>query len=167
MPSKINIKTVSFIALMAALANILAGPLAIPLPPLSIHFSQLPIFIAGILGGPVVGLVTGAVGGLSSSFVFLPQIPFIIGGLAILGCAMGFASRKVRPLFAGILAWVVQAPYVVVTDYVWFTLFLQMAPAAVWALLSTVMVFLTAEALISAALAEVITAYLKRIRISI
>jgi uncharacterized membrane protein len=152
---------------MAALANILSGPLAIPVPPLAIHFSQLPIFIAGILGGPAVGLVTGAVGGLASSFVFLPQIPFILGGLAILGCAAGFASRKVRPLFAGILAWVLQAPYVVFTDYLWFTLFLHMAQVAIWSLLSTVMLFLTMEALISSALAEVITAYLKRSRISL
>ena len=122
----IKTKFLAFIALMAALANILSmPPFAIPIVfggfEASIHFFQLAIFLAGILAGSYGGLLAGAVGGL---FMGVTRIPFIIGGIAILGGSVGFFSKRVRPVFAGIFAWLVQAPYVVVTDYIWFTLFL-------------------------------------------
>ena len=155
----------AFIALMATLANVLSfPPVALPVTPeVTVHFSQLPIFIAGILTGPVGGLMTGAIGGLYMSFT---RIPFIICGLAILGLATGFFGRRVRPLYAGIFAWLVQAPYVVITDYVWFVVFLERAPQAAWAFVTSIMTVLTIEAVISSALAEVIVRYLKRTSIA-
>jgi len=171
-----KVKKLSLVAIMAALANILSvPPIAIPIAlgafQSSIHFAQLPIFIAGILAGPAAGLMTGAIGGLSMSFVFVPKIPFIVGGLAILGCAAGFFAKRLRPLFAGILAWLVQAPYVALTDYVWFTLFspspVRKTPEAAWTFVASIMVILTIEAVISSALAEVIIAYLKKARITL
>jgi riboflavin transporter FmnP len=155
----------AFTALMAALANVLSfPPLALPVTPeVTVHFSQLPIFIAGILTGPVGGLIAGAVGGLYMSFA---RIPFIIGGLAILGLASGFFGKRVRPLYAGILAWLVQAPYVIVTDYVWFTIFSERTSQASWALIASILTVLTIEAVISAALTEVVVHYLKRTRIT-
>ena len=157
----------SFIALMAALANILSvPPIAFPIAPgITVHFTQLPILVAGVLLGPLGGLVTGAVGALYMGLV-VARIPFILGGLAILGCAAGFFSRKVRPFFAGVLAWVVQAPYVAVTDYVWFNMFLERTPTQAWAIIIPIMVTLTTEALIRSALAEVIVRYLHRTRIA-
>jgi len=92
-------------------------------------------------------------------------IPFIVGGIAILGGACGLFARKVRPLFAGILAWIVQAPYVVVTDYVWFVR--VMPPVVAWGKITTILGLLTIEAVISAALAEIIIAYLKRAGINL
>jgi uncharacterized membrane protein len=150
---------------MATLANVLSfPPIALPVTPeITVHFSQLPIFIAGILTGPIGGLMTGAIGGL---YMSLTRIPFIIGGLAILGLATGFFGRRVRPLYAGILAWVVQAPYVVVTDYVWFAVFLERTPEAAWAFVTSIMTVLTIEAVISSALTEVIVRYLKRTSIA-
>jgi len=155
----------AFIALMATLANVLSfPPIALPVTPeITVHFSQLPIFIAGILTGPVGGLMIGAIGGLYMSF---SRIPFIIGGLAILGLATGFFGRRVRPLYAGLLAWFVQAPYVVVTDYVWFAILLERTPQAAWAFVTSIMIVLTIEAVISSALAEVTVRYLKRTRIA-
>lgn len=155
----------AFIALMAALANVLSfPPIALPLTPeITVHFSQLPIFIAGILTGSVGGLIAGAIGGLYMSFT---RIPFIIGGLAILGLATGFFERRVRPLYASILAWFVQAPYVVVTDYIWFTIFLERTSQAAWAFVTSILIVLTIEAVISAVLAEVVVRYLKRTRIA-
>ena len=157
--------TLPFIALMAALANILSfPPIALSITPeITVHFSQLPIFIAGILTGPAGGMMTGAIGGLYMSFT---RIPFIIGGLAILGLATGFFSKRVRPLYAGFLAWLVQAPYVAVTDYVWFAASLQNTPQAAWAFVASIMTVLTIEAVISSALAEVAVRYLKRTRIA-
>jgi len=159
-----RIKILTFAALMAALANILSvPPMAIPIAlgtfETSVHFSQLPIFISGILAGPASGLITGAVGGLYMSFT---KIPFVVGGLAILGCAAGLLAKKLRPLFSGILAWCVQAPYVLATDYVWFAIFMQRPQTVVWMLLTPIMVKLTIEAIISSALAEICVRYIKR-----
>lgn len=167
-------KMLALVALMAALANVLSiPPIAIPITLVDFqtefHFTQLPVLIAGILGGPVAGLVTGAIGGLLSSFVVFPRIAFIVGGLAILGVAAAFFAKRLRPLFAGALAWLVQAPYVAITDYVWFTLFLpqKMAPQAAWALVGSLLIKLTIEVVISSALAEVIIAYLKKARMTL
>jgi hypothetical protein len=99
----------------------------------------------------------------------LPRIAFIVGGLAILGIAAGFFAKRFRPLFAGILAWLVQAPYAALTDYVWFTLFLpqKMTSEAAWILVGSLLVKLTIEVVIGSALAEVIVAYLKKARITL
>ena len=158
-------RTLPFIALMAALANILSlPPIALPVTPeLTVHFTQLPIFIAGIVAGPVGGLMAGAIGGL---YMSLAKIPFIIGGLAILGIANGIFSRRFRSIFAGLLAWLVQAPYVAFTDYIWFVMSpLQRTPEAAWAIVMPMLVLLTVEAVISSALAEVIVRYLRKTRI--
>jgi len=150
---------------MAALANVLSfPPIAVPITPeITVHFSQLPILIAGIVTGPAGGLMTGAIGGLYMSFT---RIPFIIGGLAILGLATGFFSKRARPLYAGFLAWLVQAPYVAVTDYVWFAISLQRTPQAAWAFVTSIMALLTIEAVVSSALAEITVRYLKKTRIA-
>jgi len=163
-----KVKILTFAALMAALANILSvPPIAIPATvgtfETSIHFSQLPIFISGILAGPAAGLIAGAVGGLYMSFM---KIPFIIGGLAILGYTSGLFAKKLRPFFSGILAWCVQAPYVVITDYVWFTLFLQKPQTAAWIIITPIMIKLTIEAIVCSVLAEILIHFIKKAGIS-
>jgi uncharacterized membrane protein len=157
-------KTVAFVALMAALANVMSlPPLAIPLQiggyTSAIHFFQLAIFLCGIIAGPYAGLVGGVVGSL---YMSAARIPFVAGGVAILGVSAGFFARKVRPVFAGLLAWLVQAPYVLVTDYVWFTFFAGNSSAAAWAMVLPIMVNLTLQAVVCAVLADVIILYLKR-----
>lgn len=152
---------------MAGIATILSiPPIAIPLPMgVTVHFTQLPIIISGILGGPTVGFVTGAIGGLYMSLA-VAKIPFIIGGLAILGLAAAMFGKRFRPLVAGVLAWLVQAPYTAVTDYIWFTMSpLQRTPEAAWASLTAILTLMTIEVVISSALAEVIVRYLKKTRI--
>lgn len=153
---------------MAALANILSiPPMALPIVvgpfETSIHFSQLPIFVSGILAGSPAGLIAGAGGGLYMSFT---RIPFIIGGLAILGYSSGVFARKLRPFLSGILAWCVQAPYVVITDYAWFTLFLQQSQEVVWVFITAVMIKLTIEAIVCSVLAEISIHFVKRAGIS-
>lgn len=95
------------------------------------------------------------------------KIPFVVGGIALLGFSVGLFAKKVRPVFAGLLAWLVQAPYVLVTDYVWFTLFAGTSPAAAWALLAPIMINLTLQAVICAVLADIIIHYVKRAGISL
>ena len=160
----VKAKTVAFVALMAALANVLSvPPLAIPIPlgvfTTSVHFSQLAIFLCGILAGPLAGVIGGAVGSL---YMGVTRIPFVIGGIAILGGSVGLFAKKVRPAFAGLLAWLVQAPYVLVTDYVWFTLFAGMSSAIAWTIVTPIMISLTLEAIVCAILANIITHYVKR-----
>jgi hypothetical protein len=159
-------RALTLAAIMGALANVLAfPPIAISITVggfhSSIHFSQIPIFVAGILAGPTSGVIAGAVGGLFMG-VYLPSIPFIIPGLAILGLANGIFVKKMRPFISGILAWCVQAPYVLATDFIWFTLFLEKTPTATWTILTTIMIKLTIEAIISATLADVLAHYLKK-----
>jgi len=161
-----KVKTMSFAALMGALAIVLSvPPLAVPISlgsfESSIHFFQLAVFLSGILAGPIAGAVTGAVGGV---YMAVTRIPFVVGGVAILGGAVGLLAKRVRPLFAGLLAWVVQAPYVVVTDFFWFTLFSPgpVPPAAAWAIITGIMIKLTLEAVVCSVLAEILVPLIRR-----
>ena len=164
---RIKAKTIAFVALMAALANVLSlPPFAIPLQlgpfTSSIHFFQLAIFLSGILAGPWAGLLTGAVGSL---YMGITRIPFIIGGIAILGACTGLFAKKFRPVVACLLAWLVQAPYIVVTDYFWFTL--SNPPAVALSIITTIMVTLGLEALVCAVLADIIVHFVKKAGITL
>lgn len=160
-------RTISFVALMAALGNVLSvPPFAVPVTigPFSsaIHFTQIPIFISGIVLGPWAGLVTGVLGGVYMSFSV--GIPFILGGLGLLGFFTGVFSRRLGlgSVLSSVLGWCVQAPYVFVTDYVWF-IFLGLMPVpVVMTVLTTILVNMTAEALVSAVLAGVLVTAIRR-----
>lgn len=160
-------QVLTLVALMAALANVLSvPPIAVPIAPrITVHFTQLPIYLAALLAGPAAGLIAGAVGALYMSF-FVAQIPFVIGGLAILGFVTGILRKRYRPFVAGVLAWGVQAPYVVVTDFVWFSVVVHMSADAALALILQLMVALTIEAIVGSALAQIIVSYLSRVRIA-
>lgn len=163
----VTTKTLAVAALMAALANILSTELftiPIVLGPFAskIHFTQLPIFISAILAGPWAGLLTGGIGGLYMSYSV--GIPFIVGGLAILGFSSGFLANrlKVRPLLSSILAWCIQAPYVFVTDYVWFVYSRLMPAPVALTVITTILINLTIEAIIASIIATTIVHYIKR-----
>ncbi len=80
--AKLNAKSITFIAIMAALGNILSlissqvGGFVpnIPLGPiqvsLALDIGHLTTFIAALFGGPVIGGIIGAVGGLVAAFEF-------------------------------------------------------------------------------------------------
>jgi thiamine transporter ThiT len=159
-------KVLAVAALMAALTNILSTELfTIPFavgPIVSrVHFSQIPIFLSGYLAGPWAGLLTGAVGGLYMSFT---MIPFVFGGLALLGFMTGYIAKrfKFRPFLSAILAWVVQAAYVYVTDYYWFTSVQSMPGHVATGVVTSILTKLTVEAVIAAILAEVVILSLGR-----
>jgi uncharacterized membrane protein len=162
-------KTVAFVAVMAALANVMsAPPLAIPLTlgtfTSSIHFFQLAIFLCGILAGPWAGLLSGAVGSL---YMGITRIPFIVVGIALLGVCTGLFAKKFRPVIACLLAWLVQAPYIFVTDYVWFAYFVGTSSEAALGLLTPIMVNLGLQALVCAFLADVIVHYVRKVGITL
>ena len=160
-------KKLVFSAMMAAVSNILSlPPFVIPLSvgPFStiVHFTQLPIFLAGILAGPWAGIIAGGVGGLYMSYS--AGIPFIVGGLALLGASAGYASKRyeISPFLSSLIAFSIQAPYVFVTDYLWFTLTGLMPPTVARSVVITIVVKLSIEAVIAAFLVSVITASIKR-----
>ena len=130
----------------------------------SSHFSQLPIFLSGILAGPLMGLITGAVGGI---YMATTRIPFIIGGLAVLGCAAGFLGRRLKPVLAGVLAWLIQLPYVFFTDYTWFTTFLHMDPNVAMGVVWPIILILAIEAFVCAFLAQIVITYLRHVKLII
>lgn len=163
-------KLLAFTAVMAALANVMSvPPLAVPIQiggfTSAVHFFQLAIFLCGILAGPVAGLIAGAVGGL---YMSLTRIPFIVGGIAILGGSAGIFAKRVRPVIASLLAFLVQTPYTLVTDYFWFTLFAPPKPLmSPLALITPIMINLTLQTIACAILADVIIHYIRRAGISL
>ena len=155
-------------ALMAALANILSiepFTITIAIGPFvsKIHLTQLPIFISAALSGPLAGLLTGAIGGLYMSYSV--GIPFIVGGLAILGFSAGFFSTrfKSRPFLSSVFAWGIQAPYVFVTDYFWFVYSRLMPSPIALTVITTILINLTIEAIISSIIVTIVLRYIKRI----
>ena len=99
--TRLETKNITFIAIMAALGNVLSFlttqlvPLApnIPIGPISVSLafdiSHLSTFIAAIFGGPIVGGVTGAIGGLVAAFEFGFSKGNIVTGIGLpLGKAM-------------------------------------------------------------------------------
>jgi len=104
----------AFTAVMSAVAVALSA-LSVPFVlGLRIHFFQIAIILAGVIGGPVSGLVTGAIGGVYMAA--LRSDPTIVVGNALLGLFTGLFVRKMRPALAGIAAWVlIQAPWIYLT----------------------------------------------------
>ena len=114
MYNRINSKSLMFIAIMASLGNVLSfitmqlTPIApnIPLGPVTVSIaldiSHLTTFIAAIYGGPTIGAITGAVGGLVAAFQFgFSQGNIVTGvglpvGKALTGLTAGYVFNWLR-----------------------------------------------------------------------
>lgn len=141
-------RRIAIAAVMAALANIISFfSVPIPVSPFEtrLHLIQLPILLAGVLAGPWAGAVAGGAGALLTAAQV--QIPFLVGGNAILGGVAGFLARRgVRPFLSALAALLIELPYVAITD----SLYLPMA------VVTGILVKLSVETLISALIIEVI-----------
>ncbi|MDD5177811.1 MAG: ECF transporter S component [Candidatus Nanoarchaeia archaeon] len=113
---KWSYKTVSLLLFLIFLPNLL-GLINIPTVfGFKIHFFQLAIFIAALLYGPKAGLLSGLIGSLNSAIVM--NNPYIIVGNAILGFFFGLFLRKgLKTIYAVLLAFLIQIPWLVLTDY--------------------------------------------------
>ena len=114
MVSVFTSKGISFIAMMAALGNVLSfisiqlSPIIpqIPLGPISfslaLDFSHLATFIAALIGGPIVGGLVGLVGGAVAAFQFGFSQGNILSGIclpigkAMTGIAAGILFKKLN-----------------------------------------------------------------------
>ena len=81
-----------------------------------IHFFQIAVFIAALIYGPKGGMLSGLVGSLYSAFVM--GNPYIAIGNAILGFFVGlFVRYKFHTIIAVMLAYLIQLPWLIITDY--------------------------------------------------
>jgi hypothetical protein len=110
--TKISSRQLTFIALMAAMGNVLSfisiqlsNMPTIPIGPvqvsLALDLSHVATFIAALVGGPIVGGLTGLIGGMVAAFQFgFSQGNLITGfglplGKALTGLSAGFLFSKV------------------------------------------------------------------------
>jgi uncharacterized membrane protein len=112
---KLNLKTITMLALLCVLPNLL-GLINIVTPfQFKIHFFQIAIFVAAIAYGPAGGLISGGIGSIYSAFIM--HNPYIVIGNMILGFFVGlFIKNGFKPVIAALLAFGIQIPWLVATD---------------------------------------------------
>lgn len=137
----------AFTAVMSALAVALSA-LSLPFVfGLHIHFFQVAIMLAGVMGGPLSGLVTGAIGGAYMAMSM--SDPTIVIGNGLLGLFTGLFVLRTRPALAGIVAWVlIQAPWMYLTGT-----YILHVPGLV---MQTILATLTIEVVICAVVADLL-----------
>lgn len=144
---QLNTRLAAFTAVISALTVMLSVLTAPFLLGTRIHFFQVGIILAGVAGGPLSGFVTGSIGGLYMATI--RSDPTIVIGNGLLGLCTGIFSRRLRPVFAGLAAWMlIQAPWVYLTG----TLIFQVPAVA----MQLILVLLTVEDLICASIVDVL-----------
>ena len=113
---KWNYKTVSAFIFLIFLPNLL-GMINLSTPwGFKLHFFQLAIFIAALIYGPKGGLLSGLIGSIFSAWTM--HNPYIIVGNVILGFFVGFFVRLGwHTLLAVLTAYLIQLPWLIITDY--------------------------------------------------
>ncbi len=149
-------KLITFVATMCAVANVL-GLFAIPVGATTIHFMQLPIILSGLALGPWVGGLVGIIGAAAMAFNFPGTNLYILLGNGLLGFFTGLfylylGKMRVRSIIPQVIsvlgAYIIQAPYVYVTD----VYLVKMLPS----LVLTILVKLLLEDVISVLLSHII-----------
>jgi LytS/YehU family sensor histidine kinase len=101
----LSTKDLSFALSMGVVGNVLAAITIAPtmISQVALDFSSLPVFIAGVFGGPMVGALAGFLAGIlpSAFFGFIGGQLGILGfgtsvGKAISGFTVGILTRAVR-----------------------------------------------------------------------
>ena len=167
MNQSLNTKKITFIAMMAAMGNVLSlisirmAPLvpSIPLGPgltfsLALDLSHIATFIAALFGGPVVGGLTGMIGGMIAAFEFgFSQGNFLTGfglpiGKALTGIAAGVLMKRLEErggvmyVIGTILSYIPEA-LLTVMIFMWlFPLFIPFSEA--WVTLFTIQILVKA-----------------------
>lgn len=138
---RLNVKTLSLIAIMAALSNVLSFfGIVVPGPvPIVFQVVQFPYFLLAVGLGPLEGAITGAIGSLVMAYTiwsYGAPGPFIPIGNAILAGVTGIVAKKLRvmerkpsfwPVLCAIIGEIVEAPYIILVVVFW-TVFVSGAP---------------------------------------
>ena len=133
-PLRWNARTLAAFFLAVGLPNLL-GMINIDTSwGFKVHTFQLVIFWAALIYGPVGGAMSGLVGSLYSAVAL--SNPYIAVGNALLGFFTGFFMKRGLPtVFAVWLAFVIQLPWLVLTDYFFAGLSMELIRMLVLALL--------------------------------
>lgn len=130
---KWNFRTISLFLFLLLLPNFLG---LINLPTVfgfKIHFFQLAVFLATLIYGPSGGLLSGLIGSAYPALIM--HNPYIIGGNAILGFFVGlFVRYRIATIFAVWLAFLIQLPWLIITDYYFMHLPVAFITALIFAL---------------------------------
>jgi len=109
-------KTISLFIFLIILPNLLGMMNISTVWGFKIHFFQIAVFIAALIYGPKGGLLSGLLGSTYSAIIM--NNPYIIIGNAILGFFVGlFIRYKLHTIIAVILAFLIQLPWLILTDY--------------------------------------------------
>ncbi len=101
----LSTKHLSFALAMSAVGNVLAAITIAPtmIQQVALDFSSLPVFIAAVFGGPIVGALTGFLAGIlpSAFFGFIGGQLGLLGfgtsvGKALSGFSVGLLTRMVK-----------------------------------------------------------------------
>lgn len=110
-----NYKSISVLIILAVLPNVLG---LINLPTLwgfKIHLFQYAVFLAAAIYGPFGGLISGGVGSVFTSMMM--KNPYIIIGNMALGFFCGLFLRKGAGMIKAVLfAYIIQMPWLWLTD---------------------------------------------------
>lgn len=112
---ELNYKSISMLALLAILPNLL-GMLNLPTVfGFKIHTFQYIVFIAAAIYGPLGGAISGGVGSMFTTFAL--NNPYIVVGNIILGFVVGFMIRSGWGMIQSVLiAYTIQMPWLYLTD---------------------------------------------------
>jgi len=111
-----NYKTMALFLFLMILPNLLGLINLSTVWGFKIHFFQIAVFIAALIYGPKGGLLSGLVGSLYPAFIM--SNPYIVIGNAILGFFVGlFVRYNLNTIIAVMLAYCIQLPWLIITDY--------------------------------------------------
>ncbi len=109
-----NWKTVSLLALLAVFPNVL-GLFQSNIFGVRVHYFQFLIFLAAIIYGPLGGMISGACGSIFTAVAL--HNPYILIGNMILGGFTGlFLKYNFHVVIAALLAYLIQLPWLWLTD---------------------------------------------------
>jgi LytS/YehU family sensor histidine kinase len=165
----LSVKDLTFAISMGAVGNALAAITIAPtiVRQVALDFSSLPVLIAGIFGGPIVGALAGFVAGIlpSAFFGFIGGQLGILGlgtsvGKAISGLTIGLLVRAVKPSRSRTILLVPIVLLSFVPEAVWiYALFTMFVPFFLpnQAVLSTFVIPILAKAWFEMAVMSVFT----------
>lgn len=111
---KWDVRTISLLSVLIILPNFLGMINISTFYGFKIHFFQAAIFLAAIIYGPIAGLTSGLIGSLYSAIIM--HNPYLMIGNAILGLFVGVFAKKINIVWTVILAYLIQLPWLILTD---------------------------------------------------
>lgn len=111
-----NYRKVALFVFLIAVPNVLGLVNFGTLFGFKIHVFQIAVFLAAIIFGPSAGLLSGLIGSLYSAAIM--NNPYLVVGNMILGFFTGlFVRYGIHTVIAAVLAYLVQLPWLIVSDY--------------------------------------------------